>query len=384
MAKVVIIGPAHPLRGGLATFNQRLARAFNDAGHSCSIYSFSLQYPSFIFPGKTQYTDEPAPDGIDIHTVINSVNPLNWLKVGRRLRRERPDLILVRFWLPLMGPALGTILRQVKKNKHTCIICLADNVIPHEKRPGDGPFTRYFLRSCDAFITMSEKVMQDLRLFEKTKPAKLVAHPLYDNFGDAVDKQQARQHLGFPPVKKLLLFFGFIRAYKGLDLLLDAVSVLRQRNAAYVSDMRLLIAGEFYEDEQKYQQQIDKLGIKDMLILRTDFIPDSEVRYYLCAADVLIQPYRNATQSGVTPLAYHFDKPMVVTNVGGLPALVPHGISGLVTEPTPESIADGIEAYFELGEAHFIPNLQKEKQRYSWEQLVETIQELGREVRRKA
>lgn len=383
MAKVVIIGPAHPLRGGLATFNQRLARAFNDAGHSCSIYSFSLQYPDFIFPGKTQYTDEPAPEGIDIHTVINSVNPLNWLKVGRRLRRERPDLILVRFWLPLMGPALGTILRQVKKNKHTCIICLADNVIPHEKRPGDGPFTRYFLRSCDAFITMSEKVMQDLRLFEKTKPAKLVAHPLYDNFGEAVDKQQARQHLGLPPVKKLLLFFGFIRAYKGLDLLLDAVSVLRQRNPAYAADMRLLIAGEFYEDEQKYQQQIDKLGIKDMLILRTDFIPDSEVRYYLCAADVLIQPYRNATQSGVTPLAYHFDKPMVVTNVGGLPALVPHGVSGLVTEPTPESIADGIEAYFELGEAHFIPNLQKEKQRYSWEQLVETIQELGREVRRK-
>jgi glycosyltransferase involved in cell wall biosynthesis len=381
MAKVVIIGPAHPLRGGLATFNQRLARAFNDAGHSCSIYSFSLQYPSFIFPGKTQYTDEPAPEGIDIHTVINSVNPFNWIKVGRRLRRERPDLILVRFWLPLMGPALGTILRQVKKNKHSCIICLADNVIPHEKRPGDRPFTRYFLKSCDAFITMSEKVMQDLRSFEKTKPAKLVAHPLYDNFGEAVDKQQARQHLGIAPVKKLLLFFGFIRAYKGLDLLLDAVSILRQRNPAYTSDMRLLIAGEFYEDEQKYQQQIDKLGIRDMLILRTDFIPDSEVRYYLCAADVLVQPYRNATQSGVTPLAYHFDKPMVVTNVGGLPALVPHGLSGLVTEPTAESIADGIEAYFELGEAHFIPNLQKEKQRYSWEQLVATIQELGQEVR---
>jgi hypothetical protein len=169
MAAIVIIGPGHPLRGGLATFNQRLAKEFIDEGHDCSLYSFSLQYPSFIFPGTTQYTDEPAPENLTIHTVINSINPFNWIKTGNRLKKARPDIIIVRFWLPLMGPALGTILRRVKKNKHTKIICIADNVIPHEKRMGDGAFTKYFLKPCDAFITMSEKVMADLRMFEKTK-----------------------------------------------------------------------------------------------------------------------------------------------------------------------------------------------------------------------
>src|SRR6187549_3531734 len=192
MAKVIIIGPAHPLRGGLATFNQRLAKEFIDQGNECSIYSFSLQYPGFIFPGTTQYTDEPAPENLAIHTVINSINPLNWIKVGNRLKKEKADIVIVRFWLPLMGPALGTILRRVRKNKYTKIICIADNVIPHEKRFGDKPFTKYFLKSCDAFITMSEKVMSELRLFEKDKPAQQVQHPLYDNFGAIISKEEAR------------------------------------------------------------------------------------------------------------------------------------------------------------------------------------------------
>ena len=331
MAKVIIIGPGHPLRGGLATFNQRLAKEFIEQGNDCSIYSFSLQYPSFLFPGKTQYSDEPAPEGITIHSVINSINPFNWIKIGNRLKKERPDIIVVRYWLPFMGPALGTILRGARKNRHTKIICIADNVIPHEKRFGDKPFTRYFLKSCDAFITMSEKVMADLRFFEKTKPAKLVSHPLYDNFGDIISKEAARKHLCLPGNEKIILFFGFIRKYKGLDLLLEAMSVLKNSTLQTSNPqepeqvIKLLIAGEFYEDEKQYHEQIEKLGIKDQLILRTDFIPDSEVKYYLCAADAVIQPYRNATQSGVTPLAYHFEKPMVVTNVGGLPTLVPDG-----------------------------------------------------------
>lgn len=373
MAKVVIIGPGHPLRGGLATFNQRLAKEFIEEGHDCSIYSFSLQYPDFIFPGTTQYTDEPAPKNLTIHTVINSINPFNWLKVGRRLRKERPDFIIVRFWLPLMGPALGTILRRVRKNKHTRIICIADNVIPHEKRFGDKPFTRYFLKSCDAFITMSEKVMQDLRQFEKTKPAQLVSHPLYDNFGDILSKKEARDKLGLSEQDRIILFFGFIRKYKGLDLLLDAMADERIKQAG----IKLLVAGEFYEDEKPFREQIEKLGIKDQLILRTDFIPDSEVKYYLCAADAVIQPYRNATQSGVTPLAYHFEKPMVVTNVGGLPSLVPHEKVGLVVEPEPAAIAEGILKFYQLGENYFIPHLREEKQKYSWAELVKAIQRLA-------
>ncbi len=285
----------------------------------------------------------------------------------------RPDLIIVRYWLPLMGPCLGTILRRVRKNGHTRIVCIADNIIPHEKRPGDKPFTRYFVKSCHAFITMSEKVMQDLRSFDDKKHALLIRHPLYDNFGEPVEKAAARQHLAIDNQQKLVIFFGFIRKYKGLDLLLQAMTDPRIREAG----IRLLIAGEFYEEEQPYRQQIEQSGISDLLILRTDFIPDSEVRYYLCAADAVIQPYRNATQSGVTPLAYHFDKPMVVTNVGGLPDLVPNEKAGLVVAPDPTAIADGILRFYQLGEDYFIPHLRTEKLKYSWLNVVDAARKLA-------
>ncbi len=392
MSKIIIIGPGHPLRGGLATFNQRLAKEFIQSGYDCSIYSFSLQYPSFLFPGKTQYSNDPAPEGIKIYSAINSVNPLNWIKVGNKLKKERPDIIVVRFWLPFMGPALGTILRKVKKNKHTKIVCIADNVIPHEKRAGDKAFTKYFLKSCDAFITMSEKVMNDLRKFlrmdsfkEKTKPARLVQHPLYDNFGEIVSKAEARKHLGLPGNEKIVLFFGFIRKYKGLDLLLEAMKILKERIPIPNSQFpipKLLIAGEFYEDEKHLKELMKQLNISDQLILKTGFIPDSEVKYYLCAADVVIQPYRNATQSGVTPLAYYFEKPMVVTNVGGLPSLVPNEKTGLVVEPDPSSIAEGILRFYQLGENYFIPHLRTEKQKYSWSNMVSTIIELTNDLQK--
>jgi len=385
MSKVIIIGPAHPLRGGLATFNQRLAKEFIDKGDDCSIYSFSLQYPGFLFPGKTQYSTEREPADLRIISLINSINPLNWIKTGNMLKKERPDIIVVRYWLPFMGPALGTILRRAKKNHHSKVVCIADNIIPHEPRAGDKAFTKYFLKTCDAFITMSEKVMNDLRTFEKRKPAKLVQHPLYDSFGDAISKSEARKKLGIPLEQPVILFFGFIRKYKGLDILLDALRVLEENPKSDPDSRRgpspkLLIAGEFYEDEKPYQQQINTLGIRDSLILRTDFIPDSEVKYYLCAADAVVQPYRNATQSGVTPLAYHFEKPMIVTNVGGLPSLVPHEKAGLVAEPTAESIADAILRFYQLGEDYFLPHLRNEKQKYSWDNLVKAIKELaGRE-----
>ena len=379
MAKVIIIGPGHPLRGGLATFNQRLAKEFIDSGNDCSIYSFSLQYPSFLFPGTTQYSNEAPPENIDIHTVINSVNPFNWTSIGNRLKKENPDIIVVRFWLPFMGPALGTILRKARKNKHTKIICIADNVIPHEKRPGDTAFTKYFLKSCDAFITMSEKVMEDLRKFQPEKPAKLVLHPLYDSFGEIISKSEAREKLGIGVQESIVLFFGFIRKYKGLDLLFEAISLLK-KSQSVPNHIRLLVAGEYYEDEKPYRDLIEKLGIADRLILRTDFIPDSEVKYYLCAADAVIQPYRNATQSGVTPLAYHFEKPMVVTNVGGLPSLVPHEKVGIVTEPNPQAIADGIQRFYQLGEDYFIPHLRIEKKKYSWEVMVNTITNLAKDI----
>ncbi len=364
---VVIIGPAHPLRGGLASYNERLARAFKQHGHDAEIYTFSLQYPNFLFPGTTQFSSEPAPAELNIFVGINSVNPFNWIKIGRRLKKQRPDIIVVRYWLPFMGPCLGTILRIAKKNKHTKVVCIADNIIPHEKRFGDTAFTKYFVKPVDAFITMSQKVLNDLQQFAPSKPAKYTAHPLYDNFGDKISKEEARRKLKINNEESIILFFGFIRKYKGLDILFDAMNELK------LSGYKLLVAGEFYEDRKPYDEQIEKLGIKDQLILHTEFIADSEVKYYLCAADVVVQPYRNATQSGVTPLAYHFEVPMIVTNVGGLPALVPDNKVGLVAEPTATSIAEKINEYFQKGEAHFLPGLKEEKKKYSWGIMVDNI-----------
>jgi glycosyltransferase involved in cell wall biosynthesis len=376
MQRIVIIGPAYPLRGGLATFNQRLAQEFISEGHSCELVSFSLQYPSLLFPGKTQYSQEPAPKGLIIHSIINSINPVNWLQVGKKLRNQRPDLIVVRYWIPFMGPSLGTMLRQVRKNRHTKVICIADNVIPHEHRPGDRNFTRYFLKACDGFITMSEKVMNDLRQFEKQKPAQLVQHPLYDNFGEKIEKEEARTFLKLNQTDKIILFFGFIRKYKGLDLLLQAMNDTRIKAAG----IKLLIAGEFYEDEKPYLQIIKDNNLENAVILKNQFIQDQEVKYYLCAADMVVQPYRNATQSGVTPLAYHFEKPMVVSNVGGLPDLVPDHKVGLVCEPQPTAIATAILEYYQLGEDYFIPHLRIEKQKYAWANLTRAISSLAEKV----
>ena len=382
--KIIILGSAYPLRGGgITTFNERLAREFSSQGHTVSIFSFSLQYPGFLFPGKSQFSDGPAPEGLDIHTRINSINPFNWIRVGREIKNLKPDLVVVRYWLPFMGPCLGTILRIIKKNRHTRVICIADNVIPHEKRIGDKPFTRYFVKPIDAFVVMSEKVLLDLKGFNSTRPVKLVPHPLYDNFGAKIPMAEARKKLGIPDNQPVILFFGFIRKYKGLDLLLDAISQLQHSTPARpaggfnIQHLKLLIAGEFYENRSAYEEQIAKLGIGSHLILHTDFIPDEEVKYYFCAADLVIQPYRNATQSGVTPLAYHFEVPMIVTNVGGLPSLVPDGKAGLVAEATPDSLAEKIITYFDKGRNHYMPFLLEEKKKLSWVKMSETILELA-------
>jgi len=367
--KVIIIGSAWPLRaGGLATFNERLAKQFIEEGFDTSIYTFSLQYPSFLFPGSTQLSKEPAPTHLKIKACINSINPLNWLKVGNELRNLKPDFIVVRFWMPFFGPCLGTILRILNRNKFTQIICIADNVIPHEKRLGDKVLTKYFLSSIHRFVTMSEKVNADLKTFTQ-KPSINIVHPIYDNFGDMVSKEEARKHLGLPVNEKIILFFGFIRKYKGLDLLLEAMNDIRIKEA----NIKLLIAGEFYDNKDEYETIISKYNLANSLYLRTQFIDNTEVKYYLGAADFVIQPYKHATQSGVTPLAYHFEKPMLVTNVGGLADLVPHLKVGVVTEPNALAIASGIIQLYELGEIHFLKQLCEEKKKFSWDKLTAAI-----------
>jgi glycosyltransferase involved in cell wall biosynthesis len=365
VTKLVIIGPAWPLRGGLSAFDEKLARTFSSQGIETSIETFSLQYPSFLFPGKTQYTEQPEPKNIKINAGINSINPFNWIKMGLQLKQAKPDLIIVRFWLPFFGPCLGTILRIAKWNKHTKVISIVDNMIPHERRIGDKLFTQYFANAIDGFLTMSAKVSKDVRIFSH-KPIVLSPHPIFDHFGESITKENARNLLNLPPTDKIILFFGFIRKYKGLDLLLKAMATPVIRN----SGIKLMIVGEFYEDATPYYTLIKELGLAEIVILHNKFVPDAEVKKYVCSADFIIQPYINATQSGVTPLAYHFEKPMLVTNVGGLADTVPNDKVGIVVEPNVDAIAQGIEKLYEKGASNYIPNIIEEKKKYSWETMA--------------
>jgi glycosyltransferase involved in cell wall biosynthesis len=367
---IAIIGPAHPLRGGgISTFNERLAAILQGQGHTVAIYSFSLQYPSFLFPGKSQFTDEPAPKGLTIYSVINSINPFNWWKVGKQIKDAKYDMVIVRYWLPFMGPALGTILRRVKKNKHTKIICIADNVIPHEKRPGDAAFTKYFIKPVDAFITMSKDVLQDLKKFSK-KPAVFNPHPVYDNYGEGISKEEACKALGIDPKQKYILFFGFIRKYKGLDILLEAMGDKRLKEAG----IKLIVAGEFYGDKDFYENLLDQYKLHEDTYMFTEFIPNDAVKYYFSAADLVVQPYRTATQSGITQVAYHFEKPMIVTNVGGLAEVVPDNKVGYVTDPDAGAIANAILKFFEPDSIPDLKqNLLEEKKKYSWETFTEKL-----------
>lgn len=368
--KIIILGSAHPLRGGgIATFNERMAAVLQKQGHEVIIYSFSLQYPSFLFPGKSQFTDEPAPVGLTIKSVINSINPMNWYLQGNKIKNEKADLIIVRFWLPFMGPCLGTILRLVRGNRHTQIISITDNVIPHEKRFGDEAFTKYFLKPVDAFVAMSREVLNDLKSFS-SKPSIYTPHPLYDNYGISISRENAIEKIGLNPADKYLLFFGFIRKYKGLDWLLEAMNDERIKN----QNLKLIIAGEFYGDEEAYTKLIEQYQLQNTVKLFTNFIPNDEVRYYFCAADLIVQPYKTATQSGITQIAYHFEKPMVVTNVGGLAENVPNGKVGFVAEPNPKSIADAILRFFEPDSIpELAQNIKQEKEQYSWENFTKKL-----------
>ena len=366
--QMIIMGPAWPLRGNLAAFDEKLAQVFMEAGISTKLYTFSLQYPGFLFPGTTQYSSDPAPKHLTIAVAINSINPLNWIKVGLRIKKEKPDLIIVRYWIPFMGPCLGTILRIVKWNKHTKVIAIVDNMIPHEKRVGDRFLTHYFVGAVDGFLTMSNKVQQDVQLFTN-KPSCVSPHPIYDHFGEAIPTTEARKLLNLAPTDKVILFFGFVRAYKGLDLLIEAMSDASIQAAG----IKLVIAGEFYESPTPYLEQIENLGLSDRISVYNYYIGEKEVKLYVSAADFIIQPYKNATQSGVTPMAYHFLKPMLVTNVGGLADTVPHDKVGLVVEPNVRAIADGILQLYDRGTAHFLPHLITEKKKYSWEQMRQSF-----------
>lgn len=403
--KIVLISPAHPLRGGIAASSERLALAFQEAGHEVVIYSFAFQYPGFLFPGKTQYADGPAPEGLHIKTLLHSLNPFNWWRTGRALAREKPDRIVVRFWLPLMGPCLGSVLRVARWGlpQNVRVTSLVDNIVPHEKRPGDRLFARYFVRACDDFVVMSRSVGEEIKTFlpnttipsptlarltqwfqnPKTKiqaqsiqsvfqirnpksEIRFAPHPIYDIYGPLQPKAEARQQLSLPADAPTVLFFGFIRAYKGLDLLLEAL--------ADTPGVHALVAGECYEPWEPYQVLIERLGLAERVHLHTDYIPNEAVGAFFGAADLVVQPYKTATQSGISQIAFHYEKPMVVTSVGGLPEIVADGVSGYVVPPKAQAIAEAIRDYFKnRREGALSEGVKREKMRFSWENLVKTL-----------
>lgn len=368
--KITILGPAHPYRGGLASIMQTMAREYQSRGHEVRIYTFTVQYPSLLFPGKTQYVSTPTPDDLHIERVMNTVNPLNWISLGLRLKREAPDIILMKYWTPFMAPCFGTIARIARSNGTTKVVCQIDNVEPHEHHIIDRPCNKYYLGGVDGFVYMSEQVHCELAAYTSA-PALFSPHPMFENFGTAVERELACEKIGISSDEKYTLFFGLIRDYKGLDMLLEAWAKWQPKGR------KLLVAGEFYASREKYISLIEQLGIKDRVVLHEGFIADEDVRYYFSASDCLVLPYRSATQSGVTQIAYNFSLPMLVTNVGGLPEIVPDGRVGLVCEPSTDGILEGLKRIYSPNMLNtLIANFPEEKKRFSWAAMCDKLLEV--------
>ena len=374
---ITIVGTAYPLRGGIAHYNALLAEALRKR-HTVDTITFKRQYPSFLFPGKTQQeTGEtsqvpPAPE------LVDSINPFNWLAVGRMIRDRRPDLVIFKYWLPFFGPCFGTIARMARKNKHTKVLFICDNVLPHERRPGDKLFTRYAFSAGDYFIVQSAAVERDLKTVHPNAVYRFAPHPVYTIFGKAMEKHEARRLLGLAE-ERIVLFFGYVRRYKGLQVLLSALQEVRKSLPVH-----LLVVGEFYVDQAEYQKQIEDLGLQSSVTVVADYVPNDRVAAYFSAADVVILPYLSATQSGITQIAYNFDKPVIASDVGGLAEVVKHGVTGTIVPPNqPGLLAEAILEYYRRNlEAAMVPRVKEEKRLYSWDYFVEAIEALCREQSR--
>lgn len=367
--RIAYLSTFYPFRGGIAQFNANLLEAFAKE-HTVKAFTFTRQYPAFLFPGKTQYvTPEDKAKPVDSEAVLDTANPFNWCKAARKIAAWKPDLVVMKYWMSYLAPSLGMVARRLRK-RGIPTVAILDNVIPHEARFFDKPFSRWFLKQCSGCVAMSQSVLNDMLSLTPDKPYVLQAHPLYDHFGEKMDRQAAQEALGLDPKLRTLLFFGLIRDYKGLDLLIDAMADERLAQMG----VRLIVAGEFYGDSKPYMEQLQRLGLGDRVVLHTDFIPDHEVNRYFCAADVVAQPYKSATQSGVSQIAYHFEKPMVVTRVGGLPEIVPDGKAGFVVEPEPKAIADALARFFKEGWAERLTDgVRDEKRKYGWDKMTAAI-----------
>jgi glycosyltransferase involved in cell wall biosynthesis len=368
---VIIVGPAYPLRGAMAQLNIILGW-YLSKGHNVQIVSLTRQYPSILFPGKTQI--DPGKPLFDVPTVplIDTINPISWFRAARYIISQRPDVIIFRYWMPFFAPCFGSIARFVKRKINVQVIFICDNIIPHEKRPGDITLTKYAFNSVDSFVVLSQTVEADLRRFVPQARYILSPLPLFNVFGELQPKKESRMKLAITE-NNVILFFGIVRAYKGLEVLLDAMLLILNR-----IPVLLLIAGEFYEDEKKYREKIQQLGLEKHIRLYSDYIPNDKIPVYFSAADAVVLPYISATQSAIVPVAYHFNKPVIVTDVGGLSEVVKNGVTGFIVPPqNPQAFADAVVKFYEeKRENEFASNIQQEKKQYSWDTFIERLESL--------
>ena len=365
--KIILVGPFPPYRGGISMFNYSLAEEL-EKEHEVHRVSFSLQYPKLLFPGKTQFFDFK---GKPSNKLINSINPLSWIKTANYIKKLSPDLIVFQYWMPFFAPAFNSIAKRIKKECDAKIVVNCNNIKSHEPKPGDNVLTKAFFNNCDAFMVMSSIVEKDLKsLITKPKYAKS-PHPIYEIFGDIVSKQTARNDLKLGN-EKIILNFGLIRDYKGLDILIKAAKTIKSK----IKNFKILVVGECYGDEEKYLMLAKKHNVEDVFDFRFQFIPNEKVNHYFCASDFVVLPYRSATQSGIVPIAYNFNKPVIVSNVGGLPEVVKIGKSGFVCEPTSKDLSKTIINLLDNDLSSYNEFISNYKTTFSWSSFTKNMLEL--------
>jgi len=371
--KIVLIGPIYPYRGGIAHFSEALFRRLEQRSHEVRAITFTRQYPGFLFPGRSQYEEAPVEHPAPSTRIIDSLNPITWFKAVRQVVRWGSNVAIIPYWTPFLAPALCAIAWHLRVRGVT-VLALVHNALPHERLPGARVLGGMFLRTAQGCIIMSEGVGRDLDLLGVDGPRKLLNHPVYDKFGPLVAQDQARAELGISSNVPVLLFFGFIRAYKGLHVLLESMP----RIIDALPSVRLIIAGEFYEEEELYRTTIESEDLKEHILLRAAYIPKEDVGKYFGAADVVVQPYTRATQSGVAQVAFHFEKPLIMSDVGGLAEVVGHQEAGLIVPPNdPDALSEAVIRFFEKGwRPRLTEGVRRRKQAHSWENFCEAIESM--------
>lgn len=371
--KITVIGPYPPFRGGISDFNFSLSRELSK-NHDLQLINFTTQYPNILFPGKTQYKSNDEND-LQSERVLSSINPISWKKTANNIIEFDPDLVIIQYWMPFFSFSYSAVIKKIKKIKKIKVIAICHNIILHEDKGVYKYFTKRFLRRVDRFVVMSESVRNDLINIKPNATPKTLFHPIYELFGTEIDKNSAMEKLGIVS-RNVILFFGLIREYKGLDILLKSIPIIINK----LPDFKIVIAGECYENSQKYIDIIDELKLSDYIDIRMEFIPENEVVNYFSAADVVVLPYKTATQSGVTQIAYNFNRPVIISNVGGLSEIVVDGETGFVVKPHPEELAEAIIRFFDESKFNkFTDNIKEYKKRYSWNNFANQLMEFSKQ-----